>query len=123
MHVVFTKQLSSFLHACMKWELNTIMTYFFLALGDAKETNSVTQAENREERKQVEEEILQVNELVENTAGHTEQSGNFQINEKSVEKYIEKEENKTATGIHTIYISIIKMDGDVLLKNMVVFIL
>lgn len=78
------------------------MTYFFLALGDAKETNPITQAENCEERKQVEEEILHVNELVENTAGHTEQSGNVQMNENSVEKYMEKEENKTATGIHTI---------------------
>ena len=94
-----------------------------MVLGDAKETNPITQAENLEEGKQVEEEILQVNDIVENTAGHTEQSGNVQTNKKSVEKYKEKEENKTATGIHTIYICIIKMDGDVLLKNMVDFIL
>ena len=73
-----------------------------MVLDDAKETNPFTQAENCEERKQVEEEILQVNEIVENTAGHTEQSGNVQMYEKSVEKYKEKEENKTATGIHTI---------------------
>lgn len=94
-----------------------------MVLGDVTETNPVTQAENREERNQVEEEILPVNESVGNIAGHTEQSGNVQMNEKSVEKYKEKEENKTATGIHTVYICIIKMDGAVLLKNMVVFIL
>ena len=88
-----------------------------MALGDANETNPVTQAKNLEEGKHVEEEILHINELVENTASHTEQAGNFQMNEKSVEKYKEKEENKTSTGIHTIYICIIKMDGAVLLKN------
>ncbi|XP_078337494.1 uncharacterized protein LOC111137658 isoform X2 [Crassostrea virginica] len=68
-----------------------------LMSGDANETNPVTQAKNLEEGKQVEEEILHINELVENTASHTEQAGNFQMNEKSVEKYKEKEENKTAT--------------------------
>ena len=94
-----------------------ISSYFFLALGDVKETNPVTHAENCEERKQVDEEILPVKELVENTAVDTEHSGNVQMNEKSVEKYKEKEENKTSTGIHTIYICIIKMDGAVLLKN------
>ena len=62
---------------------------------------------------------MHVKELVENTAGHTEQFGKFQMNEKSVEKYNEKEENTTATGIHTIYICIIEIDGAVLLKNMV----
>ena len=92
-----------------------------MVLVDVRETNPVTQAENSEERKEVEEEILPVKELVENTAGHTEQSGNVQINEKSVEKYKEKEENKTATGIHTILICIINMDGADLLKNMVCF--
>ena len=94
-----------------------------MVLVDVRETNPVTQAKNLEEGKQVEEEILHINELVENTASHTEQAGNFQMNEKSVEKYKEKEENKTATGIHTILICIINMDGADLLKHMVVFML
>ena len=45
--------------------------------------------------------MVEEKELVENTSGHSEQSGNVQMNENSPEESEEREENKTSTGIHT----------------------
>ena len=46
--------------------------------------------------------------------GHSEHTENVQMNEKSPEEYEEREENKTTTGIHSIYIGMIQigLDGD-----------
>lgn len=59
---------------------------------------------------------MEVNEPVENTSDHSEQSGNAQTSDKSKEIPKEREENETATGIHTIYIVLLKLDDD---KNFV----
>ena len=76
----------------MKWDLKR---YFFLISDSVHET-----AQNCVENSQVE-----VNEPVENTSGHSEQSKRVELGEEPEER----EENKTATGIHTIYICIIKI--------------
>nr|XP_022338284.1 uncharacterized protein LOC111133869 [Crassostrea virginica] len=54
--------------------------------GYSKETNPVIKVQNDEEMK-----------LVENTTDHSEHTENVQMNEKSTEKYEEREENKTTT--------------------------
>ena len=64
------------------------------------ETNPVIQAQNCEKRSQ-----LEVNESVENTSGHSEQSTSVELGEEPEER----EGKKTDTGINTIYICIIKM--------------
>ena len=74
----------------MKWELKR---YFFSISDSVNETNPVIQAQHCEERSQVE-----VNESVENTSGHSDQSKSVELGEEPEER----EENKTATGIHTI---------------------
>ena len=66
----------------------------FVSISESvNETNLVIQAQNCEERSQVE-----VNESLENTLGHSEQSKSVELGEEPEER----EENKTATGIHTI---------------------
>ena len=72
---------------------------FFSILDSVNETNPVIQAQNCEERSEVE-----VNEPVENTSGHSEQSGNAQTSDELGKNPEEREENKTAAGIHTMYI-------------------
>ena len=75
---------------------------FFFSISDSvNETNPVLQAQICEERSQVE-----VNESVENTPGHLEQSTSVGLGEEPEER----EENKTAAGIHTVYFCIIKIE-------------
>ena len=69
--------------------------YIFFTTGNARETNPVIQV-------QIGEELMEIEELVENTSRHSEHSKNVQMNENSPEESEEREENKTTTGIHTI---------------------
>ena len=71
----------------MEWELKR---YFFSISDSVNETNLVIHDQNCEERSQ-----LEVNESVENTSGHSEQSTSVEVGEESEER----EENKTASGI------------------------
>ena len=95
----------------MKWQLNKVMTiYFFLAAGNAKETNPYTETQSCEEEKQLE--VDEVDEFMDNTSGHSEFNVNVQTCEKLVEEYEEREENKTALGIYKIYICMIRKPYD-----------
>ena len=78
--------------------------YIFFAICYSKETNPVIKVQNDEEMK-----------LVENTTDHSEHTENVQMNEKSTEKYEEREENKTTTGIHSIDIGMIQLDWMVMI--------
>ena len=85
----------------IKWELKR----FFFSISDSvNETNPVLQTQKCEERSQVE-----VNESVENTSGHSEHTGKAQTSDELGEEPEEREENKTAAGINTKYIFIMKI--------------
>ena len=71
------------------YEMGVKQIFLFSISDSVNET-----AQNCEERSQVE-----VNESVANTSGHSEQSSSVEVGEDPEER----EENKTASGIHTIY--------------------
>ena len=75
----------------------------FFTTGKTKETNPATQFQNCDESKQNDANMLKLNNSEEDPSGHSELSGNVQLDEESIEKSGESKENKTAAGIHTIH--------------------
>ena len=75
----------------------------FFTTGNTKETNPATQFQNCDERTQNDANMLQLNKSEEDTSGHSELSGNVQMDEESIEKSEERKENKIAAGMHTMH--------------------
>ena len=71
--------------------------------GQTKESNPTTQFQNCNECKQNDANMLKLKKSEEDTSGHSELSGNVQMDEESIEKSGERKENKIAAGMHTMH--------------------